>query len=307
MNKDSRVIIITGGNRGIGFALLERLIKHSDHPTLVFTARAESACREAAEKLLAKEPNYKDSLHYHSLEITDDSSVNKFVEWLKSTIGKIDVLVNNAGVMEKDDEKAFSIFGAPGADKYYPALEWVDQAITTNYDATRKLTEKLLPLITADGKVINVASSLGFWSTQGEVLYEILKKPDFGEKDFDEIKSKFINGVKNKQLEGMTRSPYKVAKALLIAYTHHILPKQLKGDQQCYVLCPGWCKTDLGGSNAPMTADDGADTMEYLINLPYKFDKDLSGQFFKERKVVDLHFKYDPKAYKDEKTANKKE
>jgi len=54
-------------------------------------------------------------------------------------------------------------------------------------------------------------------------------------------------------------------------------------------MCPGWCQTELGGPGAMRTADQGADDMEHLINLPYKRDENLNGKFFGFKKVVDFH------------------
>ncbi|OYW76524.1 MAG: hypothetical protein B7Z37_08355 [Verrucomicrobia bacterium 12-59-8] len=48
-------------------------------------------------------------------------------------------------------------------------------------------------------------------------------------------------------------------------------------------MCPGWCRTEMGGSEAPRTADEGADTMTWLgLDAPY----DLRGKFVKDRAVI---------------------
>ncbi len=99
MEKTSKVVIVTGSNKGIGYALMERLVKHAPRLTLVLTSRDETQGKEAVNNLIKLEPNSKDSLHYHSLDITDKESRDKFKEWVQKTFGKFDVLVNNAGVL----------------------------------------------------------------------------------------------------------------------------------------------------------------------------------------------------------------
>jgi len=42
----------------------------------------------------------------------------------------------------------------------------------------------------------------------------------------------------------------------------------------------------MGGGGAPRSADQGADTPVYLVNLPFKRDPKLHGKYFRDRKVV---------------------
>ena len=48
-------------------------------------------------------------------------------------------------------------------------------------------------------------------------------------------------------------------------------------------MCPGWCRTEMGGSDAPLTPDEGADTLVWLaLDAPH----DLRGHFIKKRQVI---------------------
>lgn len=48
-------------------------------------------------------------------------------------------------------------------------------------------------------------------------------------------------------------------------------------------MCPGWCRTDMGGPEAPLTAEDGADTLVWLaLDAP----DSLNGAFVKKREVI---------------------
>lgn len=48
-------------------------------------------------------------------------------------------------------------------------------------------------------------------------------------------------------------------------------------------MCPGWCRTEMGGPQAPLTADEGADT---LVWLALEGPRELRGAFVKQRKVI---------------------
>ena len=50
-------------------------------------------------------------------------------------------------------------------------------------------------------------------------------------------------------------------------------------------MCPGWVRTDMGGSSAPRSVEEGAGTAVWLALLP---DDGPSGGFFRDRKAIDL-------------------
>jgi NAD(P)-dependent dehydrogenase (short-subunit alcohol dehydrogenase family) len=77
---------------------------------------------------------------------------------------------------------------------------------------------------------------------------------------------------------------YRISKTALNALTR-ILANELK-DANILVnaVCPGWVKTDMGGSNAPRTPEQGADTIVWLATLP---DNGPTGGFFRDRKPID--------------------
>jgi hypothetical protein len=57
-------------------------------------------------------------------------------------------------------------------------------------------------------------------------------------------------------------------------------------------MTPGNCKTDLEGDTATRTADEGSDTIEWLIvEVPFKFDQEVNGKYFENRKISDLFYR----------------
>lgn len=90
----SRVAVVTGANRGIGYAVAKNLGKVFKG-TVYLTARNENAAKESVEKLKADGIDCK----FHQLDINDLSSVKRLEEYLKNKYGGLDVLINNAGVI----------------------------------------------------------------------------------------------------------------------------------------------------------------------------------------------------------------
>lgn len=134
MDSKSRVIVITGANRGIGFELAKRLLKNPSKPIIVITSRNEDLGKTALKELLEQYPSSKDFLYYHALDITKKETYEPFKEWIKTTFGRIDVLVNNAGIAASDEL-------SPG---YKANLSDALRIVGTNYISTREFTEYVL-------------------------------------------------------------------------------------------------------------------------------------------------------------------
>jgi len=262
-----RTIVITGANKGIGFAIIEKLLASANSYNIILTARDPHRGEAAVKKLSATQTQSASTLTYHRLDVNDDKSIQEFIDWLNKDGLKIDVLVNNAGIMHA---KA--------------SLEQRKQTIQTNYLSLVHLTERLIPLLTDDGKVINISSILGSFAMISPSLKMELEKPNLTEEDLQRL----VDNIEkyHQDFTGAFDSSYCASKALLNAWTQWVLPKKLKETQQCYCLAPGWCATDLGGHSAPLTAHDGADTPVYLIELPFKKHADLNAKFIEKRQVI---------------------
>lgn len=85
-----RYAVVTGANKGIGFELCRNLA--SKGIMVVLTCRDEKKGLEAVAKL--KGSGLSDQLVFHQLDVTDPSSISSLADFVKSTFGKLDILVN---------------------------------------------------------------------------------------------------------------------------------------------------------------------------------------------------------------------
>ena len=93
MGNNSKVVLITGASSGIGAATAERVAAAGHR--VVLGARRVERLAAVAEKIRAN----GGAADHDSLDVTDPASVNAFVQAARARHGRIDVLVNNAGVM----------------------------------------------------------------------------------------------------------------------------------------------------------------------------------------------------------------
>src|SRR5438874_11592005 len=103
MNSNSPVIVVTGGNRGIGFEICRQLACRGAQVSL--TARKPDAGKEALAKLESE--GLKAA--FHSLEVTNETSVAALRDYLEKTFGQLGVLINNAGIVADSDASGLEV------------------------------------------------------------------------------------------------------------------------------------------------------------------------------------------------------
>lgn len=150
------VAIVTGGSRGIGRAIVENLAAAGME--VVFTYRENAAA--AAEVVAAA----GDRVQAHRVDVRDASACNAFVEELAGRTGRIDLLVNNAGVIR---------------DNLLGLLEVADvqMVLDTNVSGTFNMTRAVVPHLMARrrGKIINISSVSGEKGGRGQTNYAASK------------------------------------------------------------------------------------------------------------------------------------
>lgn len=145
-----RKALITGGNRGIGFAIAEGLV--AEGLDVIIGSRDPAAGQEAAAKIGAGSA---------ALDVADETSIAQAVE----TVGHVDVLINNAGVLGSggilDDREDF-----------YRSMAVM---VEGPYELTRRLSPAMVEK--GYGRIVNVSSGWGAFAEglEGPAAYGVAK------------------------------------------------------------------------------------------------------------------------------------
>ncbi len=235
-----KIAFITGGNRGLGF---QTALGLKDAAKVVIGSRDLKQGELALEKLHAAGVD-ADALQF---DVTQPVSHQAAFDYFNSRYGFLDILVNNAGI-------AGGSF--PGVGPEHSAADvpmaLLRKVFETNFFAQVAVTKGLLPLIRKSeaGRIVNLSSILGSLT-----LHATPGSPIYNAKSF----------------------AYDASKSALNAFTVH-LAWELKDTRiKVNSAHPGWVKTDMGGSQAPMELEDGAGTTIALATLG---DDGPTGGFF---------------------------
>jgi len=162
MSGHKPITVVTGGNRGIGLEICRQLASRGAQ--IVLTARSAEAGREAVKKLAA----LKLPVQFHQLDITQQDSVEALRGFLDRSFGRLDVLVNNAGIFLKGETSGLEV-----------SLNNVRETLETNTLAPLRLSQVLAPLLkrSKTGRIVNISSGMGQLSDMegGYAAYRISK------------------------------------------------------------------------------------------------------------------------------------
>ena len=224
MMENPQIILISGGNAGLGYAFTKLLAESSHACHVLMGTRSLSKGQAASSAVLsAVSPTTKTQITPIQLDVTDPSSIAAAKQTISTQFGHIDALVNNAGIAAPSD----------------PTLSVVDQyraVFETNVFGVAALTEAFLPLLSrsstqAQGtthtpRLVFVSSGLGSLAYAAD--------PD-------------------KPYYAIDAVPYRASKSalnMLMLQHAKTLGKEGKdtgGPIKVFGLCPGFCATDLGG------------------------------------------------------------
>ncbi len=143
------IALVTGGNRGLGLETCRQL--GAQGYRVVLTARREKEGRAAAEGLQGEGLDVR----FHPLDVTDDASILRLRDFIRDQFGRLDVLVNNAGIFPDP---------TPGSGReglFHTRLETLRRGFETNAVGPLRLCQVLIPLMEGRGRVVNVSSGMG--------------------------------------------------------------------------------------------------------------------------------------------------
>jgi NAD(P)-dependent dehydrogenase (short-subunit alcohol dehydrogenase family) len=147
MASDSTIALVTGANKGIGRAIAQRLAGLG--MTVLVGARDARRGEQAAAAVRAAGGD----AHLIMLDVTSSATVRAAAAEITRRYGRLDVLVNNAGISGGLDRQS------PGAAD----LDTVRAVFETNFFGVIMVTEAMLPLLrrSAAARIVNVSSGVG--------------------------------------------------------------------------------------------------------------------------------------------------
>lgn len=158
---DNRIALVTGANKGIGYEISRQLAEKGFH---VFIGARKVPEGKQAAVAIAKAGG---SAEFVEIDVSDRASIHKAAEAVAARVDHLDVLVNNAGIMQ--DVKGI----AEVDDANFLAT------LTTNTLGPLRVTQAFLPLLlrSTRGTIANLSSGLGQLSEMGETYpaYSISK------------------------------------------------------------------------------------------------------------------------------------
>ena len=229
----NKIALITGANRGIGYAIAKGLLQKG------FRVIATSRSPESGEKAVAGLSQFGD-VSFCQLDVSNLESIHSCVDFVETQFGQLDILINNAGINYDTWQNVINA-----------NLEEVSSTFETNTFGPWQLTQSLLPLLRKGNhgaNIVNVSSGSGALSSQtgGTPGYSLSKLA--------------LNGL-TMQLANKL-SPYNI---------------------RVNTVCPGWVRTDMGGSGATKSPEEGADTIIWAALFE---EKGATGKFFRNRKEI---------------------
>ncbi|KIX02873.1 uncharacterized protein Z518_08816 [Rhinocladiella mackenziei CBS 650.93] len=223
-----RVILVTGANRGIGFAIIRALATHPETADGIFLlgCRDPEKGKEAIEQL--HNLGITSPVHPVAIDVTSDASIKRAVEVVEQGHGRLDVLINNAGCG-----------GIPSATDFSDWRDVYAQVYDTNVTSVALTTQFFLPLLRRSshgGKVVSVSSR------RGSITLSAL-------------------GV----LPPTVSIPYCLSKTALNMLTVEMSRDAANKDVEFQIVGPGHCKTAFNGYRGTRDPVEGANVVVELV------------------------------------------
>jgi NAD(P)-dependent dehydrogenase (short-subunit alcohol dehydrogenase family) len=223
---ETKVALVTGANKGIGYEIARGLGESG--VTVLVGARDGQRGAVAAEKLAAEGITAVPV----ELDVTDPVSISDAAARIEREYGKLDVLINNAGILLERGQKPS---GVP--------IELLQRVFETNVYGVVRVTNAMLPLLrlSAAGRIVNLSSGLGSLALTSD--------PDNPYAQFPLLAYNSSKSALN---------------SITVSYANELRNTSIKVN----AADPGYCATDLNGHAGPRTPAQGAVAAVRLALLP---------------------------------------
>ena len=239
---ESKSALVTGANKGIGYEIAAGL------GALGYTVGVGARDATRRDEAVARLRDAGVDAVGVPLDVTDDASVAAAAALVEERFGRLDVLVNNAGIT-----------GGMAQQPTTVDLDVIRTVVETNVLGVIRVTNAMLPLLrrSSSPRIVNVASGVGSLARQSGSVGEATAGP-----------------------VAVAYSPSKTfLNAVMLQYV-----RELDGTNVLInAACPGYVATDLNGFRGARTPEQGAATAIRLATLP---DDGPTGGFFEDAGVV---------------------
>jgi 3-oxoacyl-[acyl-carrier protein] reductase len=154
----SRIVVITGGSRGLGAGLVSAFLELGD--TVATCSRSATEQTDA----WSADASLDERFYYEPVDLADRAACDSFVHNVTERFGRIDVLVNNAGVAR---DGVLPLFGDAEVDQV------IDLNLRATIHITRLVSRRMLTQ--HSGRIINISSIVGLSGYRGLSVYSATK------------------------------------------------------------------------------------------------------------------------------------
>jgi carbonyl reductase 1 len=260
MSTTKRVAIVTGGNRGIGFALIKHLCKEFNGD-VILCSRDESRGQEAVKKL--QEEGVNPILQV--VDVEDLETIKRLGDFLSKNYGGVDLIVNNAGVYFEEDPNSY---------------EHAKKTVDINYFGVANICDILFPLLRPGGRVVHLSSDSGCLNwIPGQELKDKLQSITLTRKEIEDLAHLYLKHVKD-GVEGDHGWPtysfsnaYFVSKILVTALTfaqQREFDRDPDKDIVVNAVHPGYVKTDMTEYEGIFTPEESLPALSLGCFVPPK-------------------------------------
>ncbi len=145
-NDDKRVALVSGANRGIGYAISRRL--GEQNIKVIMGTRDPEKGAGACSRLQGEGLD----VYFELLDVTEKKSIKATIESIRAQFGRLDILVNNAGILIDGEAEAQNV-----------DMETIQKTLRTNVMGPLLLCQNIISLmkINSYGRIVNMSSTLG--------------------------------------------------------------------------------------------------------------------------------------------------
>jgi NAD(P)-dependent dehydrogenase (short-subunit alcohol dehydrogenase family) len=199
---------------------------------------------QAGAEALERLQAQKLSMELRKLDVNSTEDAQALARYIKESHGHVNVLVNNAGILTESSHDS----GAKSSDPLKVSPVTVMEHFNTNTLGAVRLIQALAPLMPEGARIVNVSTGMA-------ALHDM----------------------------GGGHLGYRASKTALNAVTRVFAAELAPRHIAVNSVCPGWVRTDMGGTGASRSIEKGVETIVWLASAPEATE---SGGFWRDKKKI---------------------